>query len=105
MDDLEKQLETLLSDPSTMERVQGLLGSLGGADDAPPASPQPTEPPASAVPSLEGLLPLLTSSGKGNPDTALLQALRPYLHGEREKRLEEALKLMQLTELLPLLRL
>ena len=102
MDDLEQKLSSLLADPAAMERVGSLLRSLG-ADDAPPEPAESTAPTSPPAPSLESLLPLLTSAGKENPNTALLQALRPYLHGEREKRLDDALHLLRLTELLPLL--
>ena len=44
------------------------------------------------------------SLNKDDDDTRLLQALRPYLHGEREQRLDEAVKLLRLSHLLPLLQ-
>ena len=102
MDDLEQKLSSLLQDPAALERVGSLLQSLG-AEEPPAASSEP-EP---AAPSLDGLLsqlgPLLSASAGNSPDTALLQALRPYLHGEREKRLDDALHLLRLKGLLPLL--
>ena len=102
MDDLEQKLTSLLGDPAALERVESLLHSLGTeapTKEAPAADPAPAAP--------DGLLsqlgPLLSTSAGGSPDTALLRALRPYLHGEREKRLDDALHLMQLREILPLL--
>ena len=53
---------------------------------------------------LAKLAPLMGAMGKENDDTRLLQALRPYLHGEREHRLDDAVRLLQLTRLLPLLQ-
>ena len=41
--------------------------------------------------------------GKDNQDTRLLRALRPYLHGEREKRLDEAIRLLQMAPLLQMI--
>lgn len=146
MDDLEQKLSSLLNDPAAMERVQGLLQSLGasGAAEPPASAPEPAPEPAAGAPAagapdlseLLGLLgaahsapppaadgsaqnasaaagderfskltPLLTASAGENPDAALLKALRPYLHGDREKRLDDALQVMRLTRLLPLLRL
>ena len=53
---------------------------------------------------LTRLLPLLSGMGQDNEDTRLLQALRPYLHGPREQRLDEAVRLLRLAKLLPLLQ-
>ena len=41
--------------------------------------------------------------GGEDRNTALLKALRPYLHDGREKRLDESIKLLQLIKLLPLI--
>ena len=53
---------------------------------------------------LTKLLPLLSGGGREDENTALLRALRPYLHGEREKRLDGAIKLLQMSQVLPLLK-
>lgn len=106
MDDFEQKISSLLRDPAALEQAMARLRSLTEAEppavsDAPESAPEPA--PESA-PDLSGLLGLLGSaSGGGDPDTALLLALRPYLHGEREKRLDDALHLMRLKGLLPLL--
>jgi len=86
MDDLNERLDRLLSDPAAMAKVQAMLASVTGGDNpaSPPASP--SSPPPST------------------DDTALLKALRPYVHGEREKKLDEAIKLLELSRFLPLLR-
>ena len=82
MDDLNEKLDRLLSDPATVSKMQAMLSSMTG--DGKAQSPPPASPVAD--------------------DTALLKALRPYLHGEREKKLDEAIKLMELSRLLPLLK-
>ena len=41
-------------------------------------------------------MPLLTQMGQDDQNTTLLKALRPYLHGEREKRLDDSVRMMQL---------
>lgn len=85
MDDLNEKLDRLLSDPATVAKMQAMLSSVAGASASPPP-PKPDVPAPAA------------------DDTALLKALRPYLHGEREKKLDEAIKLMELSRLLPLLK-
>ena len=50
------------------------------------------------------LMPLLTQFNQEDDNTKLLKALRPHLHTDRQKRLDEAAKLMQLVKLLPIIR-
>lgn len=109
-DALTQKLRSVLSSPDSMAKIQAIAGSLG-ASDLPFPLPEPAAPAseASAAPSLPSgmdvsliarLAPLLGNMGKDNQDTRLLRALRPYLHGEREKRLDEAIHLVQLAPLL-----
>ena len=121
MDDLNDKISRLLSSPDGMEKIRSVMASLGAPDAAPtapaaapaavpaaglPGTP-PATPPASGLPDLTmiaKLAPMLGTLNKDNDDTRLLQALRPYLHGEREQRLDEAVQLLRLTRLLPLLQ-
>ncbi len=48
--------------------------------------------------------PLLSSFRQEDDNTRLLHALRPLLSEERQKKLDEATKLLQLIRLLPLLK-
>lgn len=120
MDDLNDKITRLLADPNSMAKIQSMMAALGGGDTPvpietpPPAPPAPT-PPSNPAPSLPldglpdlGMLaklaPLMSAFGKEDDDTRLLQALRPYLHGEREQRLDDTMKMLRLTKLLPLLQ-
>ena len=114
MDDLNDKLTRLLSDPNSMAKIQGMMAALGGTDtpappEAPPAppSPVPSSLPLDGLPDLSmlsKLAPLMGALGKEDDDTRLLQALRPYLRGEREQRLDDTMKMLRLTKLLPLLQ-
>ena len=108
-DDLQEKLSKLLSSPESMAKISGLLGSLGGTPPSPPPTePAPSPPPPPAAGGLpEGidiakLLPLLSGFSGDNDDTRLLRALKPYLHGERAGRLDGALRMLQLSQVLPL---
>lgn len=104
-DDLSRKLSALLSDPEGMARIRSVLGTLGAADEAP--APPPTPPAENPLPDLSAigsLLPLLGNLGREDENTALLKALRPYLHGGREKRLDDSIKMLQLLRFLPLLK-
>ncbi len=118
MDDLNEKITRLLGDPSSMAKIQSMMAALGGGDTpAPTESPPapPPAPPSEPTPSLSldalpdlGMLtklaPLMGAFNKEDDDTRLLQALRPYLHGEREQRLDDTMKMLRLTKLLPLLQ-
>lgn len=131
MDDLSQQLQSILSDPQTMGRLQGLLNSLGKDQGEAPA-----EPAAPAGPDLSALLgalgvgqaskPQESAGGTGlmglNPQalslmtrlapllnreddaTRLLRALRPLLSEGRQKKVDEAIQILQMLRLLPLLK-
>ncbi len=113
--DLGDRLEQFLSRPDSMERIQAMMASLSGGDapeSAPDASGKPPSPPplpgdgGPDMATLQKLLPLMQGMGddKHDPNVALLRALRPYLHDGREKRVDEAIRMMQLAKLLPLLK-
>ncbi len=107
MDDLSEKLNQLLSSPEGMAKIKSTMEALSGhleAPPPPPSSPPPSAPDGPDLSALTKLLPLLSGMGKENEDTRLLQALRPYLHGERAQRLEETMRLLQLARLLPLLQ-
>lgn len=108
MDDLNEKLNRLLSDPAGMAKIQSVMAALGGGDASPAAAPTPAPPPPSSsgpdMAALTRLLPLLAGAGEDNEDTRLLAALKPYLHGERARRLEESMRLLRLAKLLPLLQ-
>ena len=105
MDDLNEKLTALLTSPEGMAKIQAMMSAFGEA-----AAPPPTPPPAPATEGLPDLtaltkvLPLLSGLGQEDEDTRLLQALRPYLHGQREKRLDESVRLLKLLRLMPLLQ-
>ena len=107
MDDLNEKIERLLSSPDSMAKIQSMMAALGGGDNPPAAPVSSSPPPSTGMPDLamlEKLAPLMGAFSQESDDTRLLQALRPYLHGERAGRLDESVKLLRLTKLLPLLQ-
>ncbi len=105
MDDLNDKLAKLLADPAAMDKIGAALSSLTGEDK--PAAPPPPPPATGNLPDmtmLAKLAPLVSSLKQDDNDTRLLAALKPYLHGAREQRLDEAMQLLKLSKLLPLLQ-
>lgn len=133
MDDLNQQLQKILSDPQAMGQIQSLLGSLGNTQEE--AAPSPaqaassgpdlsallgalgggTSQPAQNETSLAGitpqalsamtrLMPLLSQANREDDATRLLRALRPLLGEARQKKVDEAIRILQMLRLLPLLK-
>lgn len=132
MDDLNQQISQILSDPQSMKQIQDMAAALGlgapgpqGPGAGSPAEPAPSPPPPAAaaqpVPAppptnpLGGLspemlqmashiAPLLSQVNREDDATRLLHALRPLLSPPRQKKLDEAIKILHMMRLLPLLK-
>lgn len=112
MDDLAAKLGELLNNPGNLEKLKGLAGLLGGAAQAQP-DPAPEEPAqGGGLPGLDTdalqmvtkIMPLLSSFRQEDDCTRLLRALRPLLSPERQKKLDESVKILQMVRMLPLLK-
>lgn len=78
-----------------------LLGMLGGAgSQTPSALPAGTE----MISTLTRLAPLLGKVKEEDNSTRLLLALKPMLSEERRKKIDEAMRILQLMRLFPILK-
>lgn len=75
------------------DQGQNSLGALAGLADN-----------AQLLGMVTRLAPLLGQAGREDDSTRLLRALRPLLGAERQKKVDEALKILQMLRLLPLLK-
>lgn len=141
MDDLSQQINQILSDPQSMQQIQGIMNSLGmnGAPSASGLDPSALAGALNALGGLSGggqpqastplggvgnadggspfgavtpemlqmvtrLAPLLNQVNREDDSTRLLRALRPLLSEARQKKVDEAMKILQMMRLLPLLK-
>lgn len=130
MDDLAGKLSELLNSPEGMARIQNLAGMLGqqaqenaaASSEAPSehsggsglgalasllgssGNSQPALPDSGTLQLVTKLAPMLSAVQQEDESTRLLQALRPLLGEERQKKLDEAIRILQLLRMLPLLR-
>lgn len=139
MDDLSQQLNQILSDPQSMQQIQGMMSALGLGNNTSSGSTSPAAPPEPDPSALAGILsalgggsnssasapppqnplggvtpellqtvtrlaPLLSQVNREDDSTRLLQALRPLLSEKRRKKLDEAIKILQMMRLMPLLK-
>ncbi len=94
MDDIASVLNSI--SPEEMERLKGIASSLA-------PSLMPTENTASPqIPS--GLLSIMQGINSKDDKTDLIKALKPFLSVEKQQRADEAMRLLKLMRILPLLR-
>lgn len=83
----------------------GALSSLlGGLNNSAPAAGGGALPDANTLQMVTRLAPMLSAARQEDDSTRLLHALRPLLGAERQKKLDEAIRLLQMMRMLPLLR-
>lgn len=117
MDDLSSMLGEFLKNPESMEKIKSLAGMLGGGSGPPPSAPaappavplsEPDNRPAGedqeSLRMMMKLAPMLSRFRQEDDSTRLLRALRPFLNEEKRKKLDEAIRLMQLVRMIPFIR-
>lgn len=109
MDDLQSKLAGILNDPESMERVRQMAENLFSSEEKESVDNETTTKPSSDMPSGDEIKMIMTlmSKFKGQSDderTHLLSALKPYLSEKRQKKTDNAIKILKLLEILPLLK-
>ena len=92
MDDMQDQMNAILSDPEMMQKIMSMAQSLSQ-----PSPENPPESPAEPLPEIDlGMVKKLSGlAGQSNIDKdqrSLLKALSPYLSRERITKLEKAMR-------------
>lgn len=109
MDDLSQKLNSILSDPESMEQLRRMAdGLFGGTAQAEAPAPQ-ASPAIGGLPDLGELGSLAAVLSKlkapaADSRTALITALRPHLSPKRQERADRAIRILHLLDILPLLR-
>ena len=131
MNDLESTISSILADPDAMKQIRQLGKSLGldSTEENSTANNKPernhktdnfdlssvaslfsgiqnksSSPDSELLASLTRFLPLIKGMNKEDESTALLKALKPFLSGEKRRKLDEAGKLLRLFRLLPIIK-
>lgn len=111
MSDIASQINSILSDPEMMKQIQslsGLLGQSDSKDNISQALPQPSSPldilGADGMQSVMKLMPLISRIQQEDDTTRLLNAIKPFLSEPRQKKLDEAIKLIRIINLVPLIK-
>lgn len=109
MDNFSDRISEILSDPQAMEQIRSMAGMLG-AENKPPQPPPPQNNSPNNMMSPEVLnavsriMPLMSEYNKEDDGTRLLAALRPFLSRERQKKLDEASRMLHILRFLPMIQ-
>ena len=116
MDDLGERLAAVLNDPQMLSELQNMAkGLLGGQSNSEQAqSTQQNTPDFSSLLGESGIDPLQMANimgilqqlkNRGNDDRSqLLLALKPHLSTPRREKVDTAIKLLKIIDILPLLK-
>lgn len=112
MDDLNEKLAGILNDPESMNRVrkmaESLLGSQRQEDTPSPASPilSNTDGVGAGGDELRAVMNIMSrlKNEKNDSRTQLLLALKPHLSEPRQEKVDTAVKILRLLDLLPYLK-
>ena len=112
MSDLSSQISAILSDPEAMRTIQNLSGMLGQSDTEPKEKQNNDQPESTSsfsgtseiLPTVMKFAPLLTAFREDDDSVRLLRAVKPFLSPARQERLEQAIRLLRIMRLIPLLR-
>ena len=105
MNDLSQTIAELLGDPQTMDKLKALGGLIGQPEEAPePPQVQNTPSGGDALPAVMKLMPLISSFNEDDDSIRLLRAVKPFLSETRQERLEQAIRLLRIIRIVPLLR-
>ena len=134
MDDLTDRINQILSDPQSMQMIQSMAQSLGlnpppeQPSVVPPVKNSPSldmsqlgsllsqlglgqngAPPAPSLPPIDmntmlQIRKAMELFAHGNKNVDLLRSLRPLLSEKRQKKVDDAIRIMQLIQMLPMLK-
>ena len=97
MDNMESQLNAILSNPQMMEQIMSIAQNF---QTEPQAQPPPAEPgPEIDFSMVQKIASLIGKTGIDNQQASLLHALGPYLSSQRIRKLEKAMRAARLASM------
>ena len=104
MDDLSEKITALLSDPAALEGIRNMASGLLGEAGAPPSKNDVSaEMPDIDIGKLMSVMGRINNN-KTDERTKLLLALKPHISEKRRERVDRAVKILKLLDMLPLLQ-
>ena len=108
MDDLSTMLSGLLNSPQGMEQLKSMAGALLGNQKNQSASEEAenTALPQISPGEIAGIMKVMNALKQETNDSRanLLLSIRPHLSEHRQKRVDDAVKILKLIQILPLVK-
>ena len=104
MDDLSEKLAEVLNDPESMARVMEMAESLLGNSSQP--QQQGGNSGDMSGDELKTIMSIVSKLKSGGDDTRtqLLRALKPHLSEPKQEKVDTAIKILKLLEMLPIIK-
>ena len=99
MEDLQAQMNAILSDPGAMEKIMAMAQSLGQPQQETPPVQEAAATPDIDIGMIQKLAGFAGQSGIDPHQRNLLQALSPYLSGQRVMKLEKAMRAAKMAKM------
>ena len=107
MDDLSEKLADLLNNPESMEQVrkmaENILGENSEKKETAPIDNLGSLLGGGELQSIISIMNKIKSAGNDNR-TQLLTALKPHLSAPRQEKVDTAIKILKVIEILPLIK-
>lgn len=107
MEDIAGKIEELLNDPNGMAKIQSMaesvFGNSGSKDNNLPVAKNESIPDIDTG-TIMKVFNLLRSNNNSSGRANLLLALKPHLSSERQQKIDSAIKIMKIIEILPVLK-
>lgn len=97
MDDITSAISKILEDPESVSALKSVAGSLLKKEETPKTE-------NSNAPDMAKLMKIVGALKNGTEDdrTRLLMSLKPYVSVKRKQKIDEAVKILRLVSILPL---
>ncbi len=103
MDDFAEKISSILSDEESMKQIGELAAMLGLSPDG-STQPETTKAPENLdMNAISGLMQKMKGFQPDDDNTRFLLALRPLLGEEKQNKIDRAVKVLRLLNLLPLI--
>lgn len=104
MEDLAEKINSVLSDPESVKQLGEIAQMLGFSPDSPPPQAEESPSPAPDVGAIMNLAGKLKEAGGDDDNIRFLMALRPLLSEEKRPKIDKAVKMLKLINLLPIIK-
>lgn len=101
MDDIAQKIEELLNDPNGVAKIQSMAESV--FENTTNETDKSSSEPDIDINTVMKVLNLLKSNNNNNRSSLLL-ALKPHLNIDRQQKIDSAIKIMKIIEILPILK-